>query len=283
MSVDTQAAEQIKTQQLRHWDNVADGWTAWLEWTERSFAPITDWLATAAGWAPGRRVLDVACGPGYPALAAARAVAPGGHVTAVDLSANMVAGGTRRTAAAGLDNIAFEVMDAEALRFAPDSFDAVTGAYGLMFCPDPSRALAEAHRVLAPGGRVAMVTWDEPPKSPFFTVIRAVAEKHLSLVAPEPNAPGPFRLASATALESLLERAGFTDVQVDSVPKTFEFESPADYFRCLRDFSWKSKIAALSEAERQRFEDDVAEVVGPYTEHGRVRLVATSLGARGRK
>lgn len=282
MSVDVQVAEQMKVQQLRHWDNVADGWAAWIDWTERTFAPLTDWFA-ASTWGPGRRVLDVGCGPGFPALAAARAVGPKGHVTGVDLSANMVAAATRLAAEARLDNVTFEVMDAEALRFDDGSFDAVTGAYGLMFCPDPARALAEAHRVLEPRGRIAVVTWDEPVKSPFFTVIRGVAEKHLSLLPPDPQAPGPFRLASPTVLGSLLEAAGFSDVQVDSAAMTFEFDSPLEYFRCLRDFSWKSKIAALSEPELRSFQAEVEEVVSPYRAGERVRLVATSLRAQGGK
>ena len=53
----------------------------------------------------------------------------------------------------GLDNIQFVEMDAEQLTFDDASFDAVTNAYGLMFCPDLPRAIGEARRVLRPGGR----------------------------------------------------------------------------------------------------------------------------------
>ena len=80
----------VKDRQRKHWDAVADGWAAWFDWTERNFAPLTEWLRDAAPWRAGSRVLDVACGAGYPALAAARAVQPGGRVVATDLSRQMI-------------------------------------------------------------------------------------------------------------------------------------------------------------------------------------------------
>jgi len=104
-------------------------------------------------------------------------------------------GGVTRATAAGLRNIEFLEMDAEELRFGDDVLDAVTNAYGLMFCPDPRRASAKLHRVLKPGGRFALVTWDEPAKSPFFTLVSELAAQFLSLPPPDATAPGPVRLA----------------------------------------------------------------------------------------
>ena len=63
-------------------------------------------------------------------------------------------------------------MDAENIDFAPETFDAVTCRFGLMFCPDPPRAAAAVLRVLKPGGRVALTVWDVAPKNTFFTAGR---------------------------------------------------------------------------------------------------------------
>ena len=104
----------VKDQQRKHWNAVADGWAAWLDWTERNFRPVTDWLRDASGWSPGARVLDVACGSGYPALAAAAYVRPGGTVIAIDISPQMIVVASRQAKAEGLDNIQFLEMDAEA-------------------------------------------------------------------------------------------------------------------------------------------------------------------------
>ena len=167
--------------------------------------------------------------------------------------------------------------------FADNSFDAVTNAYGLMFCPDTLGALNEANRVLKPGGRCALVTWDEPSKSPYFTVIVGVASTFLSLPAIDPANPGPFRLAAAGDLESMLGRSGFSDIRVESYPMTVECASVAEYFQIFADVAWKARIAALSDSDAARFRDAVTRAAEPFINGGRMHLVATSLCATGRK
>jgi ubiquinone/menaquinone biosynthesis C-methylase UbiE len=270
-------------QQLKHWDAVADGWDVWRDWTERNFRPFTDWLVEAAGWVPGSRALDVGSGAGYPALTGAARLRPGGTLVAADISHAMVAALSRRARAAGLGNVECVEMDAEALGFPEASFDAVTNAYGLMFCPNPERALAEAYRVLKPGGRVAVVTWDEPSRNPFFTVITAAAAAKLSLAPPASGAPGPFRLAAAPLLDSLLRASGFSHVRVEGRPATFDLASASEYLQLFCDVAWKNRVAALSHSARGRLEEAIAGAIEPFVTGGRLRLVATSLCAAGQK
>jgi len=267
--------------QKKHWDAVADGWAAWAEWTDRNFAPLADWFAHAAGWRAGARVLDVACGAGFPALAAASHVGPAGTVVAIDLSPAMREVVSRRAREAGAGNVEVLEMDAEDLRFDDGSFDAVTNAYGLMFCANPQRALAEAFRVLTPHGRCAVAVWAEPAASPFFSLIGAAAAKHLSLPLPDAGAPGPFRFADARTLESLMRDAGFAHVSVERLALTLDCGPPESYCRMFHDVAWKSRMAAASDAEHARFRDAVAAAVAPSLDAGRVRLVATSLCACG--
>jgi ubiquinone/menaquinone biosynthesis C-methylase UbiE len=275
---------QFKVQQTKHWDEVAGGWAARADWTERNFAPLTAWLRTTGCWRAGSRVLDVACGSGYPAIAAALAVGPAGHVVAADISPEMLAAAASRARAMDLVNIEFVEQDSEALRFDADSFDAVTDTYALMFCPDLDRAVGEMRRVLRPNGCAAIVVWDEPKNNPYFELFFAAAGPLLGLAPPTPGTSGPFRLASSEVMAALMRAAGFSDVAVEHLPMTFECESVDDYIQMFSDFAFKSRMARLTVADRARLRAAVADLGRPYVgDRGRVRLLTTSLCAIGRR
>ena len=126
-------------------------------------------LLAGGGWKPamlagiqpeaGMQILDLGCGAGCDAFDLAARVAPGGHVTGVDLSESLIAEARRRASGRNLP-VSFEVGDAQALRFPDGSFDAVRTERMLMHVPDPAPALAEMARVLRPGGRMAVQDFD---------------------------------------------------------------------------------------------------------------------------
>lgn len=114
-----------------------------------------DDLVRHLGTGAGERVLDVACGAGNVALAAARA---GATVTGLDFAPYLLAQARTRAASEGLA-IRFDEGDAEALPYADGAFDLVTSAFGVMFAPRPELAAAELLRVCRPGGRIALLNW----------------------------------------------------------------------------------------------------------------------------
>jgi hypothetical protein len=81
----------------------------------------------------------------------------------------------------------------------------------------------------------------------------------------------------------MLQTSGFSDVRVDSHSMTVQCASIAEYCQIFADVAWKSRLAALSDAEPARFHEAVAKAAEPFTNGGRLRLVATSLCASGRK
>src|SRR5512134_927479 len=87
--------------QRQQWDSAATGWRKWSELIDRSASGISERLIELAGVEPGNRVLDVAAGYGEPSLTAAGAVGREGGVTAAEMSAEMIAFGRERAAAAG--------------------------------------------------------------------------------------------------------------------------------------------------------------------------------------
>ncbi|MDY6978422.1 MAG: class I SAM-dependent methyltransferase [Pseudomonadota bacterium] len=104
---------------------------------------------------PGADILDVACGNGQIALAAARA---GARATGIDIADNLIEQGRRRAREESLA-VRLDVGDAESLPYADNSFDQVYSIIGAMFAPRPEQAAAELLRVCRPGGQIIMVNW----------------------------------------------------------------------------------------------------------------------------
>lgn len=196
----------------------ADTVNAWARWHGKITAQqvnMRDALFAQARLAPGMRVLDLACGTGDPVLDIARRVGPGGHVTASDLSAQMLDVCRKNASAAGLTNMDFAVADAEELPFAPKSFDRVTSRLGMMYFVDAQRALSEIKRVLAPGGIVALQVWGPAEESPYFSNAVGPFMRRLNPPPPPADAPSPLRFAPAGKLLDALTAAGFRDVRED--------------------------------------------------------------------
>ena len=106
--------------------------------------------------APGERILDVGCGPGFYVAELLDAVGPEGSVVGVDGSSSSLAVAARRCE--GRANVAFHEADATSLPVADAEFDAALSVQVLEYVPDVAAVLREIHRVLRPGGRV--VVWD---------------------------------------------------------------------------------------------------------------------------
>src|SRR5712692_6093388 len=164
------------------------------------FRPFGRRLIELAGIRPGMWVLDVATGPGEPALTIARRVGPRGLVAGVDFSPTMLRRARARTRALGVRNIQFHEMDAEHLTFVDLTFDRVVCRFGLMIMPDAERALAEMHRVLVPGGRVSVAVWSAQSKVNTLGIVRRSLERH-DAFHPPPGAPDFFRFGKAGAME----------------------------------------------------------------------------------
>lgn len=120
-----------------------------------------------AGAAPGQRALDVCCGSGDLALLLAAAVGQGGSVTGLDFAADMLQDASSREAAATADapwqrsaKVTWVQGDALELPFDDASFDAATMGYGLRNVADIPKALAELRRVLVPGGKAAVLDFN---------------------------------------------------------------------------------------------------------------------------
>ena len=149
-------------------------------------------------------------------------VGPAGHVTALDLSSELLQIAAERARHRGFTNFSTQQADAQSLPFSADSFDLGTCRFGVMFFPDVERALRELQRVLKPGARACFLAWG-PIEQPYWSTTIAIVHKHVGgplLVAGGPN---PFRFADPGGLSQALRQSSFADVQEDTrtVPWTW--------------------------------------------------------------
>ena len=122
-------------------------------------------LLDAARLEPGGRVLDVGCGIGDTTLDAARRVGPSGLALGVDDSLTMVERARRRAADAGLAHVGFVHADAQTQRFAPLRFDAIVSTRAQDVFADPDAGFKNLAHALRPGGRIAIVSREEPARA----------------------------------------------------------------------------------------------------------------------
>jgi ubiquinone/menaquinone biosynthesis C-methylase UbiE len=199
----------------------------------------------------GARVLDVATGKGAVLVPAAAAVGPRGRVTGIDLSEAMVREAAREIDRLGLENVDVLEMDAEDLRFPDASFDCVLCAFAIFFFPRLDRALREMRRVLRPGGRIAVTTWDSSFDEE-WSWFDELVEAHLPPEAEteqkaESRSPPPPVLDRTEGLEKVMTAAGFTDTRV--VLETAEFVYPDE------ELCWSSLWSHGMREELERVEE----------------------------
>lgn len=161
----------------------------------RQTIPATEALVEAVDPHSGQRVLDVACGSGNAALAAARRYC---EVTGIDYVPAIIERARRRADAEGA-SIDFRVADAQNLPFPDASFDAVLSAFGVIFAPDQEKAAGEMLRVCRPGGRIGLCTW--PPEGLVADTFRAQSR---FAPPPPPGVKPPARWGTPEGLSELL-------------------------------------------------------------------------------
>src|SRR6266853_5079170 len=144
---------------ISQWSESAPYWEKHREIIRGMFAPVAQALIEDAGITASLTVLDVATGPGEPALTIAGLVGPEGKVLGVDQVPQMVEAARREANRRGFQNASFEVAFADKLPFPANTFDAVVSRFGVMLFQSPIDSVREMLRVLKPRGRISMAVW----------------------------------------------------------------------------------------------------------------------------
>ncbi len=183
--------------------------------------PVVDLLIDRARITPGEQILDIGCGSGATSRAFAERTGRTGHVTAVDISAPMLA--RARELAPPDAPIDFILADATVHPFPPDRFDLLASRFGVMFFADPAISFTNMHRAMRRTGRVTFACWREPRENPFFMVPLQAVYRHVPKMPPVgPDEPGPFAFASAERVTRVLTAAGFSGIAMEPCNLSFD-------------------------------------------------------------
>ena len=200
------------------------------KWKAKSAAmgqPVTDALVEFARPALGMQVLDLASGTGEPAISLASSVGEHGHVTALDLSADLLEIAAQRARTRGLKNFTIQQADAHSLPFPDNSFDLATSRFGVMFFREPVLALRELRRVLRPGARACFLAWGAFDQ-PYWQSMMGVVHRHVGGALLQPGGPDPFRFAAPGSLSKILRDAGFNAVWEETKTLPWTWPGPVE-------------------------------------------------------
>jgi SAM-dependent methyltransferase len=255
------------------------------KWKAKSAAmgrDVTDALVAYSRPLPGMNALDLASGTGEPAISLASRVLPGGHVTALDLSRELLDIAAERARERGLTNVSTHCADAHNLSFPDDSFDLVTSRFGVMFFD--KQALTGAHRVLKPGARACFLAWG-PFEQPFWSSMMGVVHKY----AGDPLLPpgqDPFKYAQPGSLSNALRAAGFQQIEEETrtLPWTWPGEAEEVWEQarvCSTPFL--PMIKRIPPGQWEQLNQEVLQAIRQYAAGGSIKFGATVVLAAGVK
>jgi ubiquinone/menaquinone biosynthesis C-methylase UbiE len=257
-------------------------WTERVERYARDAAPRTHPFAAAlVALVPppvGGHALDVATGTGLVAVEAARRVGPRGTVLATDFLPAWEPFVRATASDARVANVTFGSMPAEALALPDASFDVVYCQFGLMFVPEPIRALREMRRVLRPRGRIGIAVWSVPEKVGLFLIQRIVAPALPPITGEAP--PSPMSMGAPGLIEDMVAEAGFRDVVPHSVTIFHDVADPEMEWQQWREnfvMPGGGGLERLPAHVQQQVHDDVISAFVSFQDGDTIRVPSEAI------
>lgn len=280
---------------IGQWSESAPYWEKYRAVIVEMFAPVAQALIEDARIAWGDSVLDIATGPGEPALTIAEVVGTEGKVVGTDVAPEMVEAARREAGRRKLQNARFEVVfsggeGTDSLPFAANTFDAAVSRFGIMFFPSPAESLCDILRVLKPGGRIAMAVWSFRDKNPFDYVVTRIVERYMERfvepTAVKPGASDMFRFAEPGDLLAVLSSARATAASERILQFPIRARLSAEEFWTLRSEmseKMRTKLALLTEPQKADLKREAIEAIRAYSVEDGISIPAEVLIVSGAK
>jgi SAM-dependent methyltransferase len=223
----------------------------WAELQESVFRPLYEHVLHHPDLAQASSSLDVGCGAGLAAQIFAGRIKT---VAGIDACANLIEVARQR-----VPDGDFRVGEMEALPYADESFDVVTGLNAFQYAASPVNALREARRVTRPGRPVVIATWGPYEDCESSGHLKALAAL---LPPPPPGAPGPFALSDEARSKALVREAGLTPVAMADVDCPFAYPSLDIALRAMLSAGPAEKAIRAASVERAR--EAIASSIAPF-------------------
>jgi ubiquinone/menaquinone biosynthesis C-methylase UbiE len=258
------------------------------KWKAKSAAmgqAVTEALVEYARPGIGMRVLDIASGTGEPAISLAGRVGEQGHVTALDLSADLLEIASKRAVARGLHNFTTHRADAHSLPFPDNQFDLATSRFGVMFFRNPEVATRELRRVLRPAGRACFLVWGAF-EQPYWQSTIGVAYRHVGGPLLKPGEPNPFRFAEPGSLTAVLQSAGFREVEEENRTLPWTWPGPVEeVWEQVQAVAvpFRPMLDRVQPDQWPKIHAEVHQAIAKYSDGDKIAFGASVILASGRK
>jgi SAM-dependent methyltransferase len=223
----------------------------YAEIQEPTFLPLYEDVLHRPELANATSMLDVGCGPGLAAQTFAKKIA---KVSGVDASAAFI-----EIARSRLPNGDFRVAEMEALPYADEAFDIVTGFNAFQYAASPVNALREARRVAKPAGNIVIGVWGLPEDCEAAGHLKALGPL---MPPPLPGAPGPFTLSEEAKLKAFATEAGLTPLTLVDVKCPWHYPNVETALKGMLSAGPVERAIRASSYEQAR--DAIADAIAPY-------------------
>jgi ubiquinone/menaquinone biosynthesis C-methylase UbiE len=220
---------------------------------------------------PGDRVLDLCCGSGASALAAARKVGPTGRVLGIDISENLLTLARSKANRDALSWTDFELADAEHLAVPEQAFDVGQCAFGVFFFEDMTAPIRTLLRAVRPGGSIVVAIWGEGFWEPQNTVFDERIRRH------RPDLYKGFqawyRISTAADLAVLLTTAGATNVTVHTEHAVHLVSGVEGWWQVMWGSGYRGTLSQLTPTELAAVHEEHMQEIQPLVDgDGRLAL-----------
>lgn len=275
-------ADQANAEMAAYWNGEGgDKWVSFGDRLEAGLKPFGARVIEAAAAQADENVLEIGCGCGPNTIELATRLG-GGHVTAVDISATVLAAAQENVAATGLSNVEFRCADAQTFDFGLERYHLAFSRFGVMFFDDPVAAFKNIGAALIPGGRVAFACWAALNHNPWIAEPLQSVAKHIALPPPpEPGTPGPFSLSDERHIQTILSEAGLGSITIETFRAPMELGADVDeavnYLLQMSPVGGAVRQAEPDAETRATIADDLGELLAPYATEGGVLMDAEAL------